>query len=164
MLPFTPRGDFRGVRLQTILGARLAHMEQVETGRLENTGIGNRNPVTGQFLPGNNANPNGRPRKGFTYLDKLQSAVNELAGELVAGLIAKGIEGDVRAHVYLRDTLFGVPKQTLQVENDQPSPYDLILGALASRMHQVTDEASPEQRYNVLPPPPELPESTPRSP
>lgn len=74
------------------------------------------------FPKGNNANPNGRPKK-LPHLDKL---LDDVLGEEKDGLTAaeailkalrsKATKGDIRAAEILLDRAYGKAKQTLDVK------------------------------------------------
>ena len=86
----------------------------------------------GRFLPGNQAgvgNKGGRPRKGQGFIDRLDTEVQRKAARLANAAVKKAIAGDPRMFVFLRDTLFGVPKQTLQVRQDGPDFLETLLAA-----------------------------------
>ncbi len=75
------------------------------------------------FPKGNNANPNGRPKK----LPKLDELLAEVLGEEKDGITAakailsvlrgKATKGDVRAAELLLDRAYGKSKQNLEITN-----------------------------------------------
>jgi hypothetical protein len=94
----------------------MAEEKREKTGKV---GKGNP-PKHSQFKPGNNANPNGRPRK----LPALEEIIANVLGEekggrsaaeaILAALRAKASRGDVRAAKELLDRGYGLPKQQIQ--------------------------------------------------
>lgn len=102
-------------------------------------------------------------------MDVLALRVGKRKVQIARGLVAKAEKGDVRAFVAIRDTLFGVPKQTLAIEDEQ-SGYQQLLAALTGLdgldtvstslpdpQNSSTD--SVEASYKVLESPPASPNS-----
>ena len=100
-------------------------VEQVETRVL-------RNPETGNWLPGASGNPNGRPRKGSTMLDRLIARVEREPELVVEALFAKLCQGDSRVFELYANRAYGVPKQTMEI-NGEASPMNQLMNVLASR-------------------------------
>ena len=115
----------------------------LETREITESPSGMRDPRTGNWLPGYSGNPKGRPRKGQTYFDRLVRMLDEHADVLVAGIISRAIQGDVRAHAYLRDTVLGVPKQSMVVEHED-GPAVRLYEALQQRMGELNGSWAPE--------------------
>ena len=92
-----------------------------------------------QFRPGNNANPNGRPRKENCFTDILKEQGNIKDADSLEGKIerkqaiakklwAMALGGDVAALKYVYDRVDGTPKQTILnqiTEVDNPI-YDML--------------------------------------
>jgi hypothetical protein len=88
------------------------------------------------FPPGNNANPNGRPKGSKNrstiarkWLEAMQDSKNPITGELerltqedimTLALIKKARGGDVNAYKQLMDSGYGLPKQTIEQVQEQP--------------------------------------------
>lgn len=79
--------------------------------------MSNPNPQN-QFKPGNNANPNGRPKKEWTWASLVREALEKtnLDGEpvkkgIAEALAAKALEGDVQAIKEIGNRIDGMPKQ-----------------------------------------------------
>jgi len=82
------------------------------------------------FPPGNNANPNGRPKGSKNrstiarkWLEVMQDAKNPITGELeklsqedliTLAMIHKARKGDVGAYKQLMDSGFGMPTQQIE--------------------------------------------------
>ena len=82
------------------------------------------------FPPGNNANPNGRPKGSKNrstiarkWLEVMQDAKNPITGELeklsqedliTLAMIHKARKGDVNAYKQLMDSGFGMPTQQIE--------------------------------------------------
>lgn len=88
------------------------------------------------FPPGNNANPNGRPRGSKNrstiarkWLEVMQDTKNPITGELeklsqedliTLAMIHKARKGDVGAYKQLMDSGFGMPTQQIDVTTEKP--------------------------------------------
>ena len=88
------------------------------------------------FPPGNNANPNGRPKGSKNrstiarkWLEVMQDAKNPITGELeklsqedlmTLAIIHKARKGDVNAYKQLMDSAFGMPTQQIDVTTEKP--------------------------------------------
>lgn len=88
------------------------------------------------FPPGNNANPNGRPKGSKNrstiarkWLEVMQDAKNPITGELeklsqedliTLAMIHKARKGDVNAYKQLMDSGFGMPTQQIDVTTEKP--------------------------------------------
>lgn len=83
---------------------------------------GDRDPVTGRFLPGNVANPNGRPRAlDFRRLVRERSeqegvSVDEAMFGVYRSMLKRALAGDVQAGKLLLDRLCDTLPQKLEVE------------------------------------------------
>ena len=88
------------------------------------------------FPPGNNANPNGRPKGSKNrstiarkWLEVMQDTKNPITGELeklsqedliTLAMIHKARKGDVGAYNQLMDSGFGMPTQQIDVTTEKP--------------------------------------------
>jgi hypothetical protein len=88
------------------------------------------------FPPGNNANPNGRPKGSKNrstiarkWLEVIQESKNPITGELeklsqedliTLAMIHKARKGDVGAYKQLMDSGFGMPTQQIDVTTEKP--------------------------------------------
>jgi hypothetical protein len=88
------------------------------------------------FPPGNNANPNGRPKGSKNrstiarkWLEVMQESKNPITGELeklsqedliTLAMIHKARKGDVGAYKQLMDSGFGMPTQQIDVTTEKP--------------------------------------------
>lgn len=88
------------------------------------------------FPPGNNANPNGRPKGSKNrstiarkWLEVMQDAKNPITGDLeklsqedlmTLAIIHKARKGDVNAYKQLMDSAFGMPTQQIDVTTEKP--------------------------------------------
>ena len=99
-----------------------------------------REPKTGHFAKGSIANPRGRPTKAEakarrSYLESLRQSVEEDPEPLAAAVRKRALRGDIRAHTFIRDTLYGTPEKTVRVI-DQAGP---LAGLLAGIAGQIVD-------------------------
>lgn len=80
-----------------------------------------RQPITGRFVKGVSGNPKGRPKRGQTYVERLKAAADRNADALVASAINEALNGrnKIRAHTYIRDTAYGIPKQTIIMQSEE---------------------------------------------
>jgi len=81
------------------------------------------------FKKGEIHNPNGRPKKEWTWAGLLRSAMekNNLDGESIkeevaSVLVAKAMDGDVPALKELGNRLDGLPKQSIEHSGDAEFP------------------------------------------
>lgn len=112
-------------------------------------GDGIRDSATGRFLPGNRANPKGRPRKGESLPEKLRAATEKHADKIVAAALERVLRADSvgnRAFADIRDTVYGVPKQTLIVQRDDDPALSLLADLLEQRQIAATTGLQPEPR------------------
>lgn len=88
------------------------------------------------FPPGNNANPNGRPKGSKNrstiarkWLAVMQDSKNPITGELeqlsqedlmTLAMVLKARKGDVQAYKQLMDSGFGMPTQQIDVTTEKP--------------------------------------------
>lgn len=92
-------------------------------------GTGDRDDVTGRFLPGNRANPNGRP-KGFDFrkvvTDKMKEqdlTVESALWAIFRSMLGRASGGDVSAAKLLLDKLCEVDPIAMEVSHqDSCSP------------------------------------------
>lgn len=101
-------------------------MEQVE----------NKRDDLGRLLPGNTANPNGRPKSPWTWRSLLIEAaeeeqVDEETGETIPikkvmarKLVSKGKEGDVQALKEFGDRIDGKAPQALELTGKNGNPVE----------------------------------------
>jgi hypothetical protein len=85
------------------------------------------------FPKGNNANPNGRPKK----LPHLNELLADILGEdkdgitaaeaILKALRAKAAKGDIRAAEVLLDRAYGKPKQTTELTGANGDPVQIII-------------------------------------
>ena len=99
-----------------------------------------REPKTGQFAKGSIANPRGRPTKAEakarrSYLESLRQRIEENPEPLADAVYRRANKGDIRAHTFIRDTLYGTPTRTIQVlDNEGP-----LAGLLAGIAGQIVE-------------------------
>ena len=77
-----------------------------------------------QWKPGQSGNPNGRPKKVATALDK--ALTKKRALKLADAVITKAEEGDVRAAEFVRDTVDGPLPRTVTGADGGPLEFLLI--------------------------------------
>jgi hypothetical protein len=84
-----------------------------------------------------NINRNGRPRKGQTVTDAINSVIGEkvvnFKGHLISGkeavarkLLELAISGDVPAIKYLMDRIDGPPRQEISISGDLGTPVEFV--------------------------------------
>ena len=80
------------------------------------------------FKPGQTGNPNGRPKRTWTWASLYEKAVEELEGkEQVKDAVAKKLaelasKGDIVAIKELANRMDGMPKQTIDATVITPEP------------------------------------------
>ncbi len=87
-----------------------------------------------QFAPGNRANPHGRPRKGMSVLEQTRAEAERKAKAVAKAHVARMLKEDAtgnRAWAEYRDTYYGMPKQTLVLEQGQSGADQLDAAILA---------------------------------
>lgn len=84
------------------------------------------------WQPGQSGNPHGRPTKK-TLIDALQDEVDREMWAIVKGQVKRAIKGDPRSFAEIRNTLYGVPKQTLEVQNPD-DPQAALLAIVAQQL------------------------------
>ncbi len=83
--------------------------------------VGNKRDDHGRLLPGNTANLNGRPPKGYSITDMMREMlankpeVKESIGAMIA---AKAMEGDPNAVRMLWNYMDGMPKQGIELTGE----------------------------------------------
>jgi hypothetical protein len=73
---------------------------------------------SGQFKPGNNANPNGRPKKGYSITEWFKEMLNskpEVKDAIGKSILKKALEGDQSAQRMVWNYMDGMPKQEADV-------------------------------------------------
>lgn len=91
----------------------------------------------GRFLPGQAPKSPGRPRKGESMPEKLRKRVEKDADRVVDAVVARLLREDAvgnRAFADVRDTVYGIPKQTLVLEQGA-SPLAAFLARRAERLN-----------------------------
>lgn len=82
----------------------------------------------GRFVPGNNANPGGRPRKGNALTEILRTVGADAEDgktkneKLAAILWAKALDGDMAAIKYIYDRIDGQPIATQEITGKDGAP------------------------------------------
>jgi hypothetical protein len=77
-----------------------------------------------KFQPGNNANPNGKPKSAFKddfellqHKKRLHEQGLKIVGEswesIIRAMANQAVRGNVQAAVFLRDTFIGKPKEVI---------------------------------------------------
>lgn len=81
----------------------------------------NRKP-NGQFGPGNNANPKGRPHKDWSWAGQLQEAVEEamkdgkpLKYHMARAMVKEVLKGNVQAFNAIMNRMDGMPEQATDI-------------------------------------------------
>lgn len=101
-----------------------------------------RRTVGRPFAPGNKYGK-GRPRKGESIPERLKRAIEQpktteaIVQATVARLLREDAVGN-RAFADVRDTVYGIPKQTLVLEHGE-SPADALDARLAQLLGQTVD-------------------------
>ena len=85
------------------------------------------------WAPGVSGNPNGRPKRGQTYWDKLIKMVDDHAGDIANAMFKKMLTGDVRAHEYFSDRTIGKPADKL-IHADVNDPGTVLLMQMAQML------------------------------
>jgi hypothetical protein len=75
-----------------------------------------RDPSTGKFMPGNNANPGGRPKLDFTISGLIDAVVTESDWKAIIRRVVKAAKrGNVRAAELLLDRRWGKAIQAVEL-------------------------------------------------
>lgn len=83
----------------------------------------------GRLLPGHTANPNGRPRKGYSITDTIREmfATNpDIKQALGKKILEKALRGDIQAMKLLWGYMDGLPKQEIETNGDG-SPIQIVI-------------------------------------
>ena len=81
----------------------------------------------GRYVKGSSANPKGRPRKGESLTDALQSHVDK--DDLARKLLKLVNSGSLGATKYVYDRIDGKPKQLIRISNEKDNEWlDLFKG------------------------------------
>lgn len=95
-----------------------------------------RDPTTGKFLPGNRANPGGRPKSDLSLTVLIDEVVSPNDWRfIIATLKKRARRGDVRAIEMLMDRRFGKPVQ--QTEANVNLSGGLVLEMFNSNLKKV---------------------------
>lgn len=86
----------------------------------------------GRLLPGNTANPNGRPKKGYSITEAFRtmlSAEPEVKAQIVQSIKDKALAGDPAAIKMVWEYMDGKPKQPVVGgdEDDAPIEHKVIV-------------------------------------
>lgn len=121
-----------------------------ETARLQTAATVSPDRVNGRFAPGNRLGP-GRPRRGESVPEKLRAKVERHGDKVVEAVYQRLLRTDSvgnRAFADVRDTIYGIPKQHLVIEQSD-SPLASVLASLHMRAdYRLADVSEP---YNALP-------------
>jgi hypothetical protein len=83
----------------------------------------------GAWKPGQSGNPNGRPPAGESFAEALRERLTARHRKKLADkVIALALAGDIRAMVFIRDTLDGRPVQALEHSGPERKPILLVEG------------------------------------
>lgn len=77
------------------------------------------------FKPGNNANPKGRPPKGYSITEMMKEMLSsdpKVKEKLGKVIIAKALEGDTTAIKTVWQYMDGMPKQNVTLEGNENKP------------------------------------------
>lgn len=83
-----------------------------------------------QFKPHNNANPNGRPPKGYSITEMMKSMLEstpELKASICKVIAKKALEGDITAVKMLWNYMDGMPKQPLEHSGQGGGPIQFVV-------------------------------------
>ena len=80
------------------------------------------------YTPGSRKTIGGRPLKYSNLVKKALLQVDQRLPEIFNALIAKAIEGDREAQIYLIDRRLGKPKQSVEVTDESDIGAMVILG------------------------------------
>ncbi len=117
----------------------------------------------GHFAPGTVGGP-GRMPKGLSVTEKIKRRMlqesDAIAERVVQALIDESKELNVRLLDMTLQRIEGVPKQVLQLEGAEDSPYSFIMQALAARMGQIAEAQGAYGSPNDSPTHPDAPQIT----
>jgi hypothetical protein len=101
------------------------------------------------FQPGNNANPNGRPPKGYSLAEFMRAKLEEDGGErleqVFMSLYQKAIDpdGPVQAAQELLTRAYGKPVDTVKMDVTQQTTEPAGILTLAAMVGSGTDSSGP---------------------
>ena len=98
----------------------------------------NQDSATGRFVPGNKANPYGRPRKGESYAEIAAGLANRTKRTVVAAMVKRATKGDVRAAEYLTWTAEGKP--AVRVIHEESPALAALLGTWQEKRQAIEAE------------------------
>jgi hypothetical protein len=94
----------------------------IEAGKQSNNSL-LRPPTDGSWKPGQTGNPNGRPKREWTFQGELEKALEDEAKDgksykyhLMRALLSQGLKGNVQAIEKIMNRVDGMPKQQLEME------------------------------------------------
>ena len=99
------------------------------------------------FKPGNNANPNGRPKKGYSITEMFKSMLSEkpeVKRILVESIYQKAVkDGDTTAQKMIWNYMDGLPKQSVDLTTGG-KPFPLLGGLVDGVSSNDSSEETPE--------------------
>jgi len=81
----------------------------------------------GRLLPGHTANPNGRPKKGYSITETFREMFEKdpkKKAELASTIFAKAMQGDIAAMKLLWNYMDGMPMQGVELTGKDGAPVD----------------------------------------
>ena len=108
-----------------------------------------KDPRATQWKPGQSGNPKGRPPKGHSITEMVQSMMNErpeIKEAVTAKIMQLCLDGDITALKMLWNYMDGMPTQTNKLQVEQtPTP---ILGGSTVLIHDGDKKALPAPKKN----------------
>lgn len=107
--------------------------------------------IGGRFIKGNPGGP-GHPRKGESVPEKLKKRVERDSDKVVEAVMKRLLRGDAvgnRAFADVRDTIYGVPKQTLVVEREETAG-DRLTRNVYAQLAKLTGQTVDAEDVRVL--------------
>lgn len=87
---------------------------------------------------GAEANPNGRPKKGYSITEWFQEMLKanpETRDAIGASITAKALEGDPAAIKLVWNYMDGMPKQSVQLSGDDDNPVKIEVSTMLDKVY-----------------------------
>jgi hypothetical protein len=102
------------------------------------------------FKPGNNANPNGRPKKGYSITEWFKEMLNskpEVKDAIGKSIMKKALEGDSTAQKLVWSYMDGLPPQNLNIGGQEGNAITVKIEDYGTKDNSTTKtEKSPRSK------------------
>lgn len=96
-------------------------------------------------MTGAKANPNGRPKKGYSITEWFQEMLKanpETRDAIGASITAKALEGDPAAIKLVWNYMDGMPKQSVQLSGDEDNPVKVEVSSMLDKVYGINKSTS----------------------